>query len=243
MNALPALALAFVLMIQSPTPTATPGQTYKVDIVTPSADTPLFKWYLAFTAIGVVVNAAIFVLILKQTELNRVAADAATTSAGAAVKSAEAAKASSDTLTLSQRPQVAASPHGDSPKECLDSVSPRVQLALHNIGLTTAYDCTWESWIEILPFPFMDFTQAAEYTKKTDRFSLYPKHDPVVINIPIRTRVTEQQREAVRKAKLRVCFRVCVNYRDTFGSDRYANFGFAVEATGLGFLPKYNDSN
>lgn len=92
MNALRAISLAVSLLMQSSSPTATPGQTYKVDIVTPPADTPLFKWYLAFTAIGVVVNAAIFVLILRQTKLTKIAAEAAKTSAETAKNSAEFAE-------------------------------------------------------------------------------------------------------------------------------------------------------
>lgn len=100
MNVLPALALAFGLLIQSPTPAATPGQTYKVDVVTPPTrplDTKLFPLYLWITGAGVVINALIWLGIFRQTKLNWHQVRINIIAAKAATRSAHAAKKSADT--------------------------------------------------------------------------------------------------------------------------------------------------
>ncbi len=112
-----------------------------------------------------------------------------------------------------------------------------------NRGATTAYDCIYESWIELLAFPFNDFTASADYFKAADRFALYPNHAPVVINIPIRKGLTGAQLSDLKQLRLYACIRIRIAYRDAFSPGRYANFGFYVLHDGLGFLPKYNDAN
>lgn len=142
-----------------------------------------------------------------------------------------------------QRPQLAADPHGNPAKDFCDPAGPRVQIEIHNVGLTTAYDCTYESWIEILQPPFVDFTSAADHFGSSNRFSLHSRHKPTVINIPLRQGITPQQVRSVHQGELDVCVRVKVVYRDAFTPNRYANFGYMVDATGFRFLPKYLDSN
>jgi hypothetical protein len=160
-----------------------------------------------------------------------------------AIVQAAAAKASAQVLLESQRPHVAADAKGSPTKDLSDQASPRVQIALVNRGATTAYDCIYESWIELLAFPFNDFTASADYFKAADRFALYPNHAPVVINIPIRKGLTGAQLSDLKQLRLYACIRIRIAYRDAFSPGRYANFGFYVLHDGLGFLPKYNDAN
>jgi hypothetical protein len=59
------------------------GAWYPVEVKKqpPPEDTPLFKWYLLATALGVAVNAFIWYAILQQTKLNKKIADGAEKSA------------------------------------------------------------------------------------------------------------------------------------------------------------------
>ena len=60
-----------------------------------------------------------------------------------------------------QRPRIAVDPEGNPGKDFLDPRGPRVQVKIKNVGLTTAYDCTYETWIEVIKPPFTDFSEAA----------------------------------------------------------------------------------
>jgi hypothetical protein len=195
-------------------------------------------WFTAhaamITAAATVVYAFITVLLWLQTKK----------SADAAMKSAEAAKLNAEVLLEGHRPQIAARAHGSPTRDLSDRKSPRVQIALTNQGNVPAYDLTYESWIELLPLPFDDFTSSADYFKSTDKITLYPKHQPLIVNIPIRTGVTDAQLSDLRQLRLYACIRIRVTYRDVLSAkSRYANFGFHVLGDGLGFLPQYNDSN
>src|SRR5258708_14178402 len=110
-----------------------------------------------------------------------------------AVVQAQATKRSVEVLVEGQRPRLAVEPHGLPTKDLTDRFAPRVQLSLANRGLTTAYDCLYESWIELLPFPFNDFTPSADHFKATDRLAIYPNHSAVILNIPIRQGLTDGQ--------------------------------------------------
>jgi hypothetical protein len=114
---------------------------------------------------------------------------------------------------------------------------------LNNKGVTVAYDCIYESWIELLGSTKDDFSAAADYFKSSEPLALYPNHIPLILNIPLRKGLTEAQLSDLRKMRLYACLRIRVTYRDAFTPHRYANFGFVVLANGLGFLPKYNDAN
>jgi hypothetical protein len=72
---------------QHQTPPDSDGYAVQIKKQPPPEDTPLFRWYLLATAIGVAVNAFIWIAILRQTKLNSVIAAAAKTSADAAIKS------------------------------------------------------------------------------------------------------------------------------------------------------------
>jgi hypothetical protein len=157
-------------------------------------------------------------------------------------RAAKAAQASTELLWESQRPQLAAGAHGSPSKDLMSDV-PRVQLELTNKGMTPAYDLIYESWIEVLPSPFADFTPNADYFKAPERIAVYSNHTPVLLNLPIGKGLTQGQRRDLKELRLYVCVRIRAEYRDARTSGRYANFGFYVMADGLGFLPKYNDAN
>jgi hypothetical protein len=145
---------------------------------------------------------------------------------------------------------IAADANGNALRDLLDPYSPRVRIALSNKGSATAFRCLHESWMELASSSgdvFMKndftFTPNAEHFESTNSFSLYPNHDPIVINIPIRAGLTEVQRQAIRSAKLLGCVRIRLTFKDIFSPSRYADFGFWVMWDGMGFLSKYNDSN
>jgi hypothetical protein len=68
-------------------------------------------------------------------------------------------------------------------------------MTLTNRGMTSAFDCYYESWIELLPFPFNDFTTSVDHFKSEEPLSIYPGHAPIIINIPFRAGLTEVQRK------------------------------------------------
>lgn len=203
--------------------------------------------YLIATVIGVMVNGAVLFAIWRQTKINWRQVKIGIRSARAAEKSAKAAKASADVLVLSQQPQLSATANSDPWKSCVyPPLGIRyLEIALRNTGLTTAYDCSWESWLEVLEFPFTDFTSAAEHTEMPHKFSFPPNatEHPIVINIPIKRQIAEPELDAIRSARRKICVRLYVKYRDSFNPHRYANFGYFIAPGGFGTLPKYNDSN
>jgi hypothetical protein len=155
-------------------------------------------------------------------------------------KATEAMRDNTKVLVESQKPRIAARAHGNPTLDLADRAAPRVQIELANTGASPAYDLTWETWIELLTFPFVDFTAAVQHETFTDRSVMYPNHDPVMINIPIRKGITMAELLGLQSLRLFACFRVRVKYRDAF-SPTVANFGFYVMGNGLGYLPKYND--
>ncbi len=104
-----------------------------------------------------------------------------------------------------------------------------------------ASDYRYESWIEVLPFPFEDFSVAVDHFKSDTPSVLYPD-TPQIINIPIRGGITSGDFEEVRHIRKHVCVRLYIEYVDPFIPTRrcYSNFGFHIVPKGLGFLPKYN---
>jgi hypothetical protein len=143
-------------------------------------------------------------------------------------------------LIESQRPKIAVTAHDD-PFQMLCGPSPhRVEIDLDNKGLGVARNLTYETWIELLPLPFVDFTSGADHFASTDPMVLYPNHEPLTINIPIRTGLTARQLDDLRHFRICACIRILVHYDDAFGPNRTVSFGLVVRHNGLGYLPKYN---
>jgi hypothetical protein len=160
---------------------------------------------------------------------------------GVAIRTLRAIESQTRVLVESQRPRIVANPHGDPSKTLADPNARRVELEIVNKGSMPATDYRYESWIEVLPFPFEDFTVAADHFKYDITSVLYPD-TPQVINIPIRGGITPEDFTEVRRLRKHVCVRLKVEYADPFIANRrcYANFGFHILPKGLGFLPKHN---
>jgi hypothetical protein len=145
-------------------------------------------------------------------------------------------------VRMSHRAQLAPSPHGVF--ELFEGDAPRIQITLANIGGSTAYNCRYETWTELLPFPFTDFSSRADHVIFEEPCVLYPKHVPLTINIPIRPRLTMEDRRDILALRRFVCIRIRATYKDALvWHQRYASAAFYVEKDGLAFLPKYNDAN
>ena len=72
-----------------------------------------------------------------------------------------------------------ADPHDNPAHDVLDPQGCRVQLEITNVGLVTAYDVLWESWIEVIVPPFIDFSVNADHFVSEEPFTLYSKHKPM----------------------------------------------------------------
>ena len=143
----------------------------------------------------------------------------------------------------SQRPKITADPHENPAQDFFDPKGPHLYIAVTNVGLTTAYDCTYETWIEVITPPFTDFSPAADHFVCDEPKSLHPKSKPLVVNIPLRRGLRPGEEHMIKTHAQDVCIRVLVKYRDAFSPNRHANFGYMLDADGFRFLPKYQDSN
>lgn len=157
----------------------------------------------------------------------------------AAISTLRAIEGQTKALIEGQSPRIAIEPHGNLTAMILEPTSPRIELEISNNGVTPAHQFTYETWIEVLPEPFIDFTSKADHVPPTTPIVMYPLH-PVIINVPIRPLITPDQMREIKKLSLKVCVRVRVTYSDAFSPKRCFNFGFMVMHNGLGFLPKYH---
>jgi hypothetical protein len=158
-----------------------------------------------------------------------------------AIRTLKAIESQTRVLVEGQRPRIVATPHGDPSKTLADPHARRVELEVINKSSMPATDYRYESWIEVLPFPFEDFTVAADHFKSDKPWVLYPD-TPQIVNIPIRGGITPEDFIEVKRLRKRVCVRLYVEYADPFIANRrcYTNFGFYILPRGLGFLEKYN---
>ena len=158
-----------------------------------------------------------------------------------AIRTLKAIESQTRVLVEGQRPRIVATANGNPIQTLADPHARRVQLEVLNKGSMPATDYSYESWIEVLPFPFEDFTVAADHFKFDTPSVLYPD-TPQIINIPIRGGITPSDFQEVRHLRKHVCVRLCVEYADPFIPNRrcYSNFGFHILPQGLGFLPKHN---
>src|SRR6266849_5005317 len=160
---------------------------------------------------------------------------------GVAIWTLKAIESQTRVLVEGQRPRIVATANGNPSQTFADPHARRVELEVINKSSMPATNYRYESWIEVLPFPFEDFTGAADHFKSDARSVLYPD-TPQVINIPIRGGITPEDFTEVRRLRKHVCVRLYIEYADPFIANRrcYSNFGFHILPKGLGFLPKYN---
>ncbi len=153
-----------------------------------------------------------------------------------------AIESQTNVLSESQRPRIVAEA-GEHPSKTLseDPQTPRVVLKIINKGLMPAIGYIYESWIEVLPDTSGDFTAYADHHKCEVVSVLYPD-TPQKINIPLRGGISDQDWPLVRKLKKHVCVRLYAEWADPFIPTRrcYADFGFYVLPSALGFLDKHN---
>ncbi|HXQ26870.1 MAG TPA: hypothetical protein VN822_10715 [Candidatus Acidoferrales bacterium] len=158
-----------------------------------------------------------------------------------AIHTLKAIRRQTNALVEGQRPIIFAKCHGDAAKTFADRDARRIELALENRGQHRARDLVYETWIEILPFPFTDFTAAATHFKCIDPITLYPGDVGFTVNVPIQRQVTDEEWAAIRSLELHVCVRIRVSYKDAFGQT-IADFGYYVTPRGMAYLPKYNNT-
>jgi hypothetical protein len=121
--------------------------------------------------------------------------------------------------------------------------SPRVGWDVVNNGLTPAYECTYETWIAVVPHPFVDFPSNSDYFRVSNQSTIYADHVPVGGAIDLGHDLTQNQMTGIQQNLWRLCFRIHLKYRDVFGEQRFANFGYSANDRAIEPLPKYNDSN
>jgi hypothetical protein len=142
-------------------------------------------------------------------------------------------------LVASQVPYISIA-LSQSPMKTLFERTPRVVLAATNEGLTPAYAFTYESWVELCPKPFTEFSSKCEYFKMIASSTLHPKNR-LTLNVPIQAPLSTDEFEDMRKLQKLVCVRIRTCFTDCFGNSRISNFAYAVLPDGLEPLSRYND--
>jgi hypothetical protein len=200
-------------------------------------DAKIQRKLVRYTVLLVLVGFLTACVICWQAVETRRAANAAAESVGAVHRQTNA-------IIRSQLPQIAASARDDPTRTLADEEAPRVTIRVFNQGLTAAYDFLYETWIELLPQPFVDFTESADHFVVEHASVLLPRTQGQTLNIPIRRGISKQELADLRHLKLYACIRILVTYKDAFDPDRrwFTTFGFQVLANGLSFLSKYNDA-
>jgi hypothetical protein len=121
---------------------------------------------------------------------------------------------------------------------------PQVVIDLKNVGLTPAYSCTYQTWLQMLPVPFTDFTDAADCSESPAPATIY-SNSPVPNSVTIvrHGALTPEELQSWQGGRISLCFRISLTYTDAFRSLRHANFCYDVNPEHLGLLPKYNDAD
>jgi hypothetical protein len=128
--------------------------------------------------------------------------------------------------------------------ELRGGVVPQIVLGVLNKGATPAFDCIASTWIEVLPFPFSDFTEKATFGRFHESATIDPNSEtPTAFPVKLNRPLTEREcREIVGPQNLILAIRLNLEYEDAFERKRYRNFGFFPFGKNIHFLPKYNDS-
>ena len=174
--------------------------------------------------------------------LTLVIAGSGIVTAWAAWRQSRSGKKSADALIRAQSAQIQIRIDNPLPKLKVGN-PPIIKTDLTNRGATPAYSLKFETWIEIRPFPFDDFTSVASYSAADHTITIYPNApDPSVIQVIADFELTNQDLSALMANAKLLCLRVRVAYKDAFGIDRWQNFGlFVAGRLGMGYLSKYND--
>jgi hypothetical protein len=116
-------------------------------------------------------------------------------------------------------------------------------MEIKNTGTTPAYHCSYETWIEVLGVPFVDFTPAADYFESPFPTTIYPNSPaPVIVYIALQHSLTRAEFFEFPPGNKSLCIRVRIEYEDAFNKPRWAEFGYEFTGQRVGALPKYNDA-
>jgi hypothetical protein len=194
-------------------------------------------WIASFVAIvGTVVAVCTLIAIKDEAKEIRDVAKAAS-------DNARAAQTSADAYMVSQRAQLIGIPMSTVQGFAAGQM-PIVAIEIKNTGLTPAYHCSYETWIEVLSVPFVDFSPSADYFKAPFPLTIYPNSPaPVVVNVSLRHALSFAEYLAFPPGHVSLCFRVRIEYEDAFKKPRWAEFGYEFTGQRMGALPKYNDAN
>jgi hypothetical protein len=121
-----------------------------------------------------------------------------------------------------------------------ETFSPTIVLKFINTGGTPAYKIIPESWIEVCPIPFSDFTDKAVY-HKGDPIIVYPDN-PIPYPVPLGRTLTDDEKKLLWSTKCCICIRIRLTY-ETIGGEKFSDFAYASWPTGMAILPKYYNAN
>src|SRR5665213_2726591 len=203
---------------------STTANSFRCLVLTPANLPNIFLVLIGFG--GIVVAIGTLDVLERQTEAARIAA--------------ESAKDSAEALWAGQRAQLSVAAYG-SPIDDIVSKTPRVQIELANRGMTPAYDCSYDTWIEILPKDCKDFTELAEYFVEPGHSVIFQGRT-IVISIAL-SRLPDEHLNAIRRGEKTAFVRIRVEYSDSKESGRFIDFGFRVDFQGLSPIAKYNGAN
>jgi hypothetical protein len=119
---------------------------------------------------------------------------------------------------------------------------PWVQVDLINIGKSPAYHSTYQTWADILGYPFSDFLPTSTRVTSPMESIIYPGTE-VVHEVPIRhlRHVSVQEHHDLGTQKARFYFRIRVDYEDRFGDPHFTDTCWASDGSGIEPCAKYND--
>jgi hypothetical protein len=149
----------------------------------------------------------------------------------------------SSTMLVSQRAQLIAVIQSPIQGVAIGQ-QPIVPVEIKNAGISPAYHCSYETWIEVLDVPFADFTTAADYFKAPFPTTIYSNSPaPVVVYVTLKHFLTSEEYLEFSRENRSLCVRVRIEYEDAFKEKRWCEFGYEFTGERVGALPKYNDAN
>jgi hypothetical protein len=121
-----------------------------------------------------------------------------------------------------------------------EKFGPKIVVKLINTGGTPASKIVPESWIEVCPVPFSDFTGEAVY-HKGEPIIVYPDN-PIPYPVPLGRILTDYEKKRIWDAKCCICVRIRLTY-DTIGGEKFCDFAYTSWPMGVAIISKYHDAN
>lgn len=202
-----------------------------------------YQWWLNVFTFGLVIVGLItaIVLVLQMCFLW-----------GTMKATKQAAKAAADNAKagmLSQRAQIYASPRKENALGfTYGGMKPSLIVEVRNVGLTPAYNCTFDRWVAVVHDPAnYEFPKEPSHFKDPKGVIIFPKETyPPGIEIPFAAPLESQDVHDWKVGKKELWFRVRFDYTDIFDKPRYVDLGWAYfegKTENPRMLPKYHDAN